>query len=97
MINLQPRILIWANDRGLLSKNNAKNQYIKTTEEVGELGKAILENDIPEIYDAIGDIAVTLIILANQYGTDFSSCIELAYNAIKDRKGKTIDGTFIKD
>lgn len=28
---------------------------------------------------------------------DFADCFELAYNEIKDRKGKWIDGTFVKE
>lgn len=31
------------------------------------------------------------------YNLKFTDCIEIAYNEIKDRKGKTIDGQFIKE
>lgn len=30
-------------------------------------------------------------------GYDFADCFEVAYNEIKDRKGKWIDGTFVKE
>lgn len=30
-------------------------------------------------------------------GYDFEECFELAYNEIKDRKGRWIDGTFVKE
>ncbi|WP_299032372.1 MazG-like family protein [uncultured Anaerococcus sp.] len=44
-----------------------------------------------------GDILVTLIILAQQLDLDPVECLELAYNKIKDRQGKTINGTFVKE
>jgi len=47
--------------------------------------------------DAYGDTLVTLIISAAQYGYDLTDCLNRAYNEIKDRTGKTVDGTFIKD
>jgi hypothetical protein len=30
-------------------------------------------------------------------GIDFVECVESAYNVIKDRKGKLIDGKFVKE
>ena len=45
----------------------------------------------------MGDIFVTLIILCKQLGIDPQRCLELAYDKIKDRQGKTIDGTFVKE
>ena len=50
-----------------------------------------------ELQDALGDTLVTLIILAAQYGLELEDCLEYAYNEIKDRTGKTVGGTFIKD
>ena len=50
-----------------------------------------------ELVDGLGDTLVTLIILAAQYGLELEDCLEYAYNEIKDRTGKTVDGTFIKD
>lgn len=44
----------------------------------------------------MGDILVTLIILCDQLNLDPVSCLARAYEKIKDRKGKTINGTFIK-
>lgn len=36
-------------------------------------------------------------IVCKFYGLDFTECVESAYNTIKDRKGITRDGSFIKD
>ncbi len=44
----------------------------------------------------MGDIIVTLVILCKQLGIDPMECLEKAYNKIKDRQGKTVDGKFIK-
>lgn len=35
--------------------------------------------------------------LTNMYGMDFFKSIEKAYEVIKDRKGETISGCFIKE
>lgn len=45
----------------------------------------------------MGDIFVTLIILCDQLSLEPVECLFQAYDKIKDRKGKTIDGTFIKE
>jgi NTP pyrophosphatase (non-canonical NTP hydrolase) len=66
-------------------------------EELGELSKAVLKNDVVEQIDGLGDVQVTLIILAAQLGLDYDKCLEAAYNEIKDRKGATVNGTFVKN
>ena len=35
--------------------------------------------------------------LSTALGYDFEECFELAYNEIKDRKGRWIDGSFVKE
>ena len=45
----------------------------------------------------MGDIFVTLIILCDQLGFHPAYCLGLAYNKISKRKGKTIDGIFVKE
>lgn len=45
----------------------------------------------------MGDIFVTLIILCEQLGLNPIKCLDMAYEKIKDRKGKTINGVFIKE
>ena len=36
-------------------------------------------------------------IISTALGYDFEECFELAYQEIKDRKGRWIDGTFVKE
>ena len=66
-------------------------------EEAGELAKALLNNDKAEIVDAIGDITVVLTNLAELEGLKIEDCIDTAYNVIARRKGKMINGTFVKE
>lgn len=144
LTELQPLIIEWAKERNILFPENAPKQRLKLIEECGELAQSILKNDVKLQKDAIGDIFVVLVILAEQIGTkieyrgssmslipneekilylindsvrwdsiddsicylsdlslnlklDLTECANLAYNEIKDRTGKTVNGTFIKN
>ena len=97
MENLREEVLVWAAQRDLLKSENAVKQGLKLTEEVGELASAIIKNKRAEQIDAIGDIQVVLIILAEQLGIDYDDALASAYGVIKDRKGKTVNGAFIKE
>jgi NTP pyrophosphatase (non-canonical NTP hydrolase) len=90
-------IRFWAKDKGIYAKGNSTTQYVKLMEEAGELAKALLNNDKAEIVDAIGDIAVVLTNLAELEGLKIEDCIDTAYNVIARRKGKMINGTFVKE
>ena len=94
---IERKVIEWANERGLIKEENAPKQFIKLTEEVGELASALLKKDPYETIDAIGDINIVLIILCEQLGLNMSECVNSAYNEIKERKGKLVDGTFIKE
>ena len=87
----------WAQTRGLYDEGNSHTQYVKLQEEAGELAKALLENDKPEVIDAIGDMVVVLTNLAHLQGVHIETCIAEAYKVISKRKGKMINGTFVKD
>jgi len=89
-------IRFWAKDKGIYAKGNSTTQYVKLMEEAGELAKALLNNDKAEIVDAIGDITVVLTNLAELEGLKIEDCIDTAYNIIARRKGKMINGTFVK-
>ena len=87
----------WAATRGLYDSGNSHTQYVKLQEEAGELAKALLTNDKPEIVDAIGDMVVVLTNLAHLQGYSIEHCIDEAYKVIAARTGKMINGTFVKD
>ena len=86
-----------ASTRGIYATGDAKTQYVKLQEECGELAKALLKDDEPEVVDAIGDIVVVLTNLAYLKGYNIESCIASAYKVINKRTGKMVNGTFVKD
>tara|TARA_R110000803_G_scaffold21565_1_gene54268 strand:- start:158 stop:946 length:789 start_codon:yes stop_codon:yes gene_type:complete len=86
----------WATDKGIYKSGDARTQYVKLMEEAGELAQAILKNDEPEVIDAIGDMVVVLTNLAKLRGHNIEDCIGSAYDVIKSRQGKMINGTFVK-
>jgi len=94
--NIFECIRMWADERGLYDKGDPKTQYIKLMEETGEIGRAILKDDTAEIIDGIGDAVVVLTNLAELCGVPIEECIQEAYNVISKRKGKMINGTFVK-
>ena len=87
----------WAANRGLYEMGDSKTQYIKLQEEAGELAKALLSNDKAEVIDAIGDMVVVLTNLAHLEGVHIETCINTAYKVISKRKGRMLNGTFVKD
>ena len=87
----------WADERGLYEKGDPKPQYIKLMEEAGEVGRAILKDRTIDIIDGIGDMVVVLTNLAELVGVPIEECIEIAYHVIAKRKGKMVNGTFVKD
>lgn len=90
-------IRAWADERGLYDKGDPKTQYIKLMEETGEIGRAILKEDVNEIVDGIGDAVVVLTNLAELIGVPIEECIQSAYDVIAKRTGKMVNGTFVKD
>ena len=98
--DLITKINEWAISHGL-DKGNPKIEWMKVTEEVGEIRDVFLKPyDVadPEwsLKDAIGDSIVTLVVLCLQLGYDVEECITIAYNDIKDRQGVMIDDNFVK-
>jgi NTP pyrophosphatase (non-canonical NTP hydrolase) len=91
------RIRVWAHDRNLIEGSDNRAQFLKLLEEVGELSHAIQKNNMEEFMDAIGDVVVVLTIMATQKNIAIEHCLEHAWEQIKDRKGKMVDGVFMKE
>lgn len=87
----------WADDRNLINGSTPLAQCLKSTEELGELLEAILTGDREAIADEMGDLLVTVIIVAAQSRMDLSEVVRRAYFKIKDRGGLVLDGVFIKE
>ena len=90
-------IRTWADERGLYENGDTKTQALKLVEEVGETCRAILKEDFDEVIDGIGDCVVVLTNLAELQGVSIEACIDAAYQEIKNRKGKMVNGTYKKD
>lgn len=91
----------WADKRSL-KQADPKIQWMRVTEEVGEIRDVLLKPTKftePQVAlkDAIGDTLVTIIVLAHQLDLDVTECLGIAYDEIKNRKGKMVNGTFIKE
>ena len=70
----------------------AQKREITTSEDV------IIENIFESLYEYNSSQAlIHAVSLANKLGLNFEHCLNYAWQVIKDRKGKTVDGTFIKN
>ena len=93
---LTARIEEWAKERNLHTADPAK-QMLKLGEGFGELCQGMAKNKPDQIEDSIGDMYVVMTILSMQLGLDIEDCVFKAYQEIKDRKGKMINGVFVKE
>ena len=92
------RITAWQDGINLYNDSTPKAQLLKLMEELGELTEAINKNkDLHEIQSEIGDNLVVLNGIARMLGTTVNECATVAYDKIKDRKGKMINGIFVKE
>lgn len=89
-------IRYWAANRGIYEKGDVKTQFVKLSEEQGELARAIIKDNKEELKDAIGDMVVVLTNLAFLADLSIENCIDSAYNEIKNREGEMINGSFVK-
>ena len=96
LTSLVGAVEIWSIGRGL-NLADSKAQFTKTVEEVGEIAAALCRGDKELLKDSIGDVIVTLIILAQQNEMTIDDCLQQAYNEIADRKGQMVDGVFVKE
>lgn len=85
----------WHHDRNLIDGATDKDQVCKLIQEVGELSDNVCKNR--DIRDDIGDCIVVLINIAERNKVTLTECLAKAYDDIKDRKGRMIDGIFVKE
>ena len=108
MDELIRNVIKWAADRNIIEGSTAIKQLDKTSEEFNELQRAVAKHQaarshgdqaaaFAEIIDGFGDVLVTLIIAAAQYNLSIERCLSSAFDEIKDRKGRLVDGKFLKD
>ena len=100
-LELIAKVNNWADEHNL-KKADPKIQWMRITEEVGEIRDVLLKptkftEPQAALKDAIGDTLVTIIVLAHQLDLDVTECLSIAYKEIKNRKGKMVNGTFVKE
>jgi len=93
--DLENKIVQWHKDRNLIEGSTDAAQFTKLLEEVDELGVNIVMSQ--PVIDDIGDIIVVLINIAERNGLTLWECMYHAYSEIKYRKGKMVDGVFVKE
>lgn len=94
--NLFDDVREWAKARNI-DKAEPSKQMLKVCEELGETAGAMARGDRDNLIDSLGDLLVTIIILAQQNDLKLEDCLESAYREIANRKGKTVNGVFVKE
>ena len=95
--DFQDAIEDWALERGLIEQSTVEAQLLKLVEETAELITAIRKRDRLATQDSIGDIQTVLAVICVKLDCYLSVCASHAYNEIKDRKGRMVDGQFVKE
>lgn len=85
----------WHRARNLIEGSDDKTQFAKLIQECGELSDNICKGK--DVRDDIGDILVVLINIAERNGFALEECLSVAYDDIKHRKGRMVDGVFVKE
>lgn len=88
-------VIQWHYDRNLIEGSTDKDQYLKLIQEAGELSDSICKGN--DIADDIGDMMVVLINIATRNKLSLTDCMERAWTDIKHRKGRMVDGIFVKE
>ena len=95
---LEIEIIRWAEARKIIPNATPQTQFMKAVSEMGELADALNKNDMDGIKDGVGDVLVCMINICALLDINMTSCLQLAYNEIKDRKGTLLpNGVFVKE
>ena len=88
-------VIQWHHDRNLIDGSTDKDQTLKLLQELGELSDSVCKGK--DIKDDIGDMLVVMLNITTRNGISLSECLARAWDDIKDRKGKMVDGIFVKE
>lgn len=95
---LETMVIHWSRSRGIIYNSTPQAQTLKAVSEMGELADAITKDQLVETMDAIGDILVCLINVAEMKKFKVSDCLLYAFDSIKNRKGHmNANGVFVKE
>lgn len=93
--NLIDKVIRWHYDRNLIEGSTDKDQVLKLAQELGELSDSVCKGK--DVKDDIGDMLVVMLNIAERNGVVLSECLKKAWDDIKHRKGRMIDGIFVKE
>tara|TARA_Y100000401_G_scaffold117513_1_gene126761 strand:- start:5498 stop:5992 length:495 start_codon:yes stop_codon:yes gene_type:complete len=93
--SLVKKVEQWHRDRNLIDGSTDKDQTLKLLQELGELSDSVCKEK--DIKDDIGDMLVVMINIATRNNVSLLDCLERAWQDIKDRKGRMVDGIFVKE
>lgn len=93
--NLMAKIVRWHHDRNLVEGSTDKDQVLKLMQELGELSDSVCKGK--DIRDDIGDMLVVMLNIMTRNNVTIEDCLLQAWGDIKDRKGRMIDGIFVKE
>ena len=85
----------WHEDRNLIAGSTDKDQVLKLIQELGELSDSVCKEK--DMKDDLGDMLVVMINIMKRNNITIEQCLQKAYDDIKDRKGKMVDGIFVKE
>lgn len=89
------KVVQWHHDRNLIDGSTDKDQVLKLMQELGELSDSVCKGK--DIKDDIGDMLVVIINITTRNRVSLSECLARAWEDIKDRKGRMVDGIFVKE
>ena len=95
MQELSEKVNTWFEDRNLIEGSTDKDQVLKLMQELGELSDHACKGE--DIRDDLGDMLVVMLNIMKRNNFTMEECLQIAYNDIKDRKGKMVDGIFVKE
>ena len=95
MDELVKKVEQWHYDRNLIDGATDKDQVLKLLQELGELSDNVCKGN--DIRDDIGDMLVVMINILARNKLTLEERLEVAYDDIKDRKGRMVDGIFVKE
>ena len=89
------KVIKWHHDRNLIEGSSDKDQALKLLQELGELSDSVCKGK--DIKDDIGDMLVVMLNITTRNNISLTECLAKAWEDIKDRKGRMIDGIFVKE
>jgi len=96
--DVEIKIIQWSEARKIIPNSTPDTQLLKAMSELGELADATIKKDRAGIVDGVGDVMVCLVNYCALQDINLVTCIEKAYEEIKNRKGTLMpNGVFVKE